>query len=283
MVNRVINPVRTLRFSNGPAGVKSPENSTYAYYTGYVCTPSDYQRMFSNLTDAFISLTSGGTAEPWIQTKPDDLKLMMESADMNLKFSNTFTIPVVVTAYWLRPRFDLYTGEQSPSIDNLLAIGYSNVVNHDSIPIQYTDLNFDIYTSEVCKYWKIFKRKTVVVGPGIACDFSAVVKRKYMTYRRCFLQASTVDIPTYFRHTQALLLQVSAQTMGVLTADGTTPLMPRVFCAVEPEETYKFRALVDTRPTVTYGPSLLARGTAGSEAINTREQTIFNPTGFNIP
>lgn len=257
MIQECLMPLRTLQ-SNATSITHVCSGGQYSYDQAIVCSTQDMRLLQAQIQNVVSPLAPGQTI---------DNKFLLESANYHVKHVNTSTSVVKITCFWLKPQFDLFYLSSLSTVDplTLLAQGYGGPVGQvtpDTSPISYTDLDYDIYQGLLPHYWKVYKRKTVILMPGTAVHWDLSVGKKVINNRR--LNDPVVGVPNFHkRFSRSMLFQYSTETSAATTTTNvlTQPVFSLSFQGLE---SYKFRAMIDPRPVVSMSVSVMPKNPANA-------------------
>lgn len=204
---------------------------------------------------------SGGTVS--------DMEIALETATATTELTNTSSSPMFVQAYWMIPRRDQPSTAAAPG--TLRANTYSGS-NTPVALVTDVDMNFSIWQARnLLLEWKIIKTKQFSVMPGCTANLVTSVGRRRINRRHWDALGGAGQV--YFKKgvTKYLMCRVSG-TLGIDTV--TSPLVPTVTevdYIYRTKWMYKYRPLIDTRPSFAMAASQLG-GRANNDPVS-----VINP------
>jgi hypothetical protein len=202
-----------------------------------------------------------------------DAKVIIEQSSMVKTVTNTSNTPVTVDAYWFIPRRD-----QPAAGNNALTLMSATTTGHTNSgsPLPLTDYNTTIWDcSAFLVQYKIIKHAKFTFMPGCTSTINVSVGRRVVKVA-AWDNIDTQNIPPLYSkgYAKGLVLRIQPQLGINTTVSGVTSVESALI--IRTVETYRFRPMIDMRPTYNYATSAV-QAAAGGAVVD-----IVNPISGHV-
>lgn len=196
----------------------------------------------------------------------NDSKIIMESANQILTVQNGCTIPMTIEAYWVIPRRD--QPQTGLNIVSLLNATTTGSVNNTTV-IPFTDLNSSIWRCpRFLTQYKIIKSNRQIIMPGAQAKYENSVGRRVVSTSAWDPISSLNAPPLYSKgYMKGLIFRVY-NDMAINVSAANTITTGVADMLIRSQSTYKYRPMVDMRPTYLIAASNMNTSVNTSNLVN---------------